>query len=70
MSLHRGSIISQTSPLQIFAALEREQAQVVDDFALLVHDVVVLEQPLARLEVLQFDAPLRAADRARHQRDA
>jgi hypothetical protein len=28
--------------LEVVAALEREQAQVVDDLALLIHDVVVV----------------------------
>src|SRR5690606_809725 len=54
--------------LEVFTALEREEAQVVDDLALLVHYIVVLEQPFARLEVLHLDPLLRAADGARHER--
>ena len=49
----------QRLALQLLAAFERERAQRVDDLALLVHHVVVLEQPLAALEVLQLDALLR-----------
>ena len=37
-------------------------AQAVDRLALLVHDVVVLEQVFARFEVLRFDGFLRALD--------
>ena len=37
-------------------------AQRVDRLALLVHDVVVLEEVLARLEVAAFDLLLRALD--------
>ena len=54
--------------LQLFAALEREAPQRVDHLALLVHHVVVVEQPLTSLEVLQLDALLRLLDRARDQR--
>ena len=53
--------------LELLAALEREQPQRVDHLALLVHHVVVLEQPLALLEVLQLDALLRLLDGARDQ---
>lgn len=44
---------------QNFAAL------LVDDFALLVHDVVVLENDFAQVEVVAFDAFLRRFDRTR-----
>src|SRR2546426_12573829 len=52
----------------LFPALERIQPLRVDDFALLVHDVIELQQLLARLEVLQLDALLRLADRRGHPR--
>ena len=52
--------------LQLFPALKGEQAQRVDHLALVVHDVVELEQPLARLEVLILDALLGLPDGARH----
>ena len=54
--------------LQLFAPFERVQALRVDDLALLVHDVIELEQLLACLEVLQLDALLRLADRRRDPR--
>ncbi len=53
--------------LQVGAG-ERCVAQAVDDLALLVHHVVVLEQVLADVEVVRLDPLLRAADRAGHQR--
>ena len=37
----------------------------IDDLALLVHDVVVLEQLFADLEVVRFDLLLRVGDRPR-----
>ena len=51
--------------LELLAPLEREQPQRVDDLALLVHHVVVLEQALAALEVLLLDPLLRLLDRPR-----
>src|SRR5207247_11457616 len=48
--------------LQLFPALERVQSLRVDDLALLVHDVVELQQLLSRLEILELDALLRLAD--------
>ena len=45
-------------------ALEDAAALVVDDHALLVHHLVVLEDVLADLEVLLLDLRLRALDRA------
>ena len=53
--------------LELLAPLEREQPQRVDHLALLVHHVVVLEQPLPALEVLQLDPLLRLLDGARDQ---
>ena len=47
---------------------QRLVAQPVDDLALLVHHVVVLEQVLADVEVVRLDPLLRALDRAGHQR--
>ena len=58
----------QRFALELFPALEREAAQRVDHLALLVHHVVVVEQPLAGLEVLELDALLRLLDRARDER--
>ena len=46
-------------------AFEQLAAQAVHALALLVHDVVVLEEVLADGEVLGLDLPLRALDRAR-----
>src|SRR5262249_23728139 len=40
--------------LELFPALEREASQRVDDLALLVHDVVVVQHTLTSLEVLQL----------------
>ena len=48
--------------LQLLAPLQREEPQRVDHLALLVHHVVVLEQPLPLLEVLQLDPLLRLLD--------
>ena len=47
-------------------AFEQLAAQRVDALALLVHDVVVLEQVLADGEVLRFDLLLRARDGVGH----
>jgi hypothetical protein len=49
------------APLSTF---EDVAAKRVDRFPLLVHDVVVLEQVFADLEVASFDLPLSALDRA------
>ena len=46
------------------SALEDPAALVVDDVALAVHHVVVLEDVLAGLEVLRLDLALRVGDRA------
>ena len=54
--------------LELLAPLQREQPERVDHLALLVHHVVVLQQPLAGLEVLQLDPLLRLLDGARDQR--
>ena len=40
-------------------------AVLIDDFALLVHDVIVFEQLFADLEVVRFDLLLRVCDGAR-----
>ena len=48
--------------LALLHAFKQLAAQAVDGFALLVHDVVVLEQMFARLEVLRLDGFLRALD--------
>ena len=48
-------------------ALEQLAAQAVDRLALLVHDVVILEQMFAGLEVLGFDGLLRGGDAAGDQ---
>ena len=48
--------------LLLVDALHELPPQAVDSFALLVHDVVVFEDVLARLEVLRFDGLLRAFD--------
>ena len=48
--------------------LEQLVAQRVDRLALVVGDVVVLEQLLADVEVARLDLALRAFDRARHHR--
>ena len=48
--------------------LEDLVPQLVDILALVVRDVVVLEQLLADIEVMRFNLALRALDRARHQR--
>src|SRR5204863_8671707 len=53
--------------LGLALALEDLSAHSVDDLALLVHHVVVLEQVLADLEVVRLDALLRGGDRPRHQ---
>src|SRR6185437_1118906 len=58
----------QRFALQLLAAFQREAAQRVDHLALLVHHVVVIEQPLAGLEVLQLDALLRSLDRPGDER--
>ncbi len=50
--------------LLLVDALHELAAQAVDGFALLVHDVVVLEDVLAGLEVLRFDGLLRGFDAA------
>src|SRR2546427_7851649 len=59
---------AQRLGFQLLASLERELAERVDHVALLVHHVVELEQPLARLKVLQLDALLRLADGAGYPR--
>src|ERR1700682_4310722 len=51
---------AKVDPLEDFAALA------VDDFALLVHDVVVLDEVTAGVEVVPLDLGLRALDLARH----
>src|SRR6059036_499161 len=52
--------------LELLAPLEREQAQRVDDFPLLVHHIVVFEELLPRLEVLELDALLGLPDGRGH----
>src|SRR2546426_885857 len=66
--LDRGVDHAQRLGFQLLASLERELAERVDHVALLVHHVVELEQPLARLKVLQLDALLRLADGAGYPR--
>ena len=53
--------------LEILAAFQSEQAQVVDDLALLIHHVVVVQQPLAGFEIVGLDPLLGAFDRTRDQ---
>ena len=48
--------------LLLIDALHQLTAQAVDGLALLVHDVVVLEDVFAGLEVLRFDGLLRGFD--------
>src|SRR5262249_13348284 len=48
-------------------AAENRAPLAVDDLALRVHDVVVLEQVLADIEVVRFDLALRVGDGARDQ---
>ena len=48
--------------LFLFDAFEQLAAHAVDGLALLVHDVVVLEQVFAGFEVLRFDGLLRGRD--------
>ena len=50
--------------LFLVEALEQLVAEAVDGFALLVHDVVVLEEVFAGLEVLRLDLLLRLFDAA------
>ena len=50
--------------LLLVDAFHELAAQAVDGFALLVHDVVVLEDVFAGLEVLRFDGLLRGLDAA------
>ena len=52
--------------VELDLAVEQLAAQRVDVLALLVHDVVVLEQVFAGGEVLRFDLLLRALDRLGH----
>ena len=54
--------------LQVLPSLQGEQAKVVDHLALLVHHVVVLQQPLSGFEVLQLHPLLRPLDRLRDHR--
>ena len=54
--------------LEFLSALQRKETQRVDHLALLVHHVVVFQQPLAGLEVLQLDPFLRVTNRPRDQR--
>src|SRR5262249_3720220 len=53
--------------LLLILVLETLAADAVDDLALLVHHVVILEQVLADLEVPRLHALLGGADGARHQ---
>ncbi len=48
--------------LELLTPLQREEPQRVDDLPLLIHHVVVLQQPLALLEVLQLDPLLGLLD--------
>ena len=48
--------------LQVLATLQGEEAEVVDDLALLVHDVVVVQQPFPRFEVVALHPLLGPAD--------
>ena len=53
--------------LELLTLLQREQPQRVDHLALLIHDVIVLEQPFPGLEVLQLDTALGVLDGARDE---
>ena len=57
-------IMSWTSPHR-FSPRQDGAAVLVDHFALLVHDVVVLEELFANFEIVRFDLLLRVRDRAR-----
>ena len=59
MLYHREDVLAQ------ILALEDLPALAVDDFALLVHHVVILEDVLADVEVARLDFLLRVLDRAR-----
>src|SRR5262249_50273469 len=48
--------------LALIAAFEQRAAQAIDGLALLVHDIVVLEQVFAGGEILGFDGLLRRGD--------
>ena len=54
--------------LELLATFECERAQRVDHLTLLVHHIVVLVQPLTRLEVLELDPLLCLFDGARDER--
>ena len=58
---HRDEVRARVRPFENLASLA------VDDLALLVHDVVVLDDMTPAVEVLSLDARLRAFDLPRHQ---
>ena len=53
--------------LQILPTLQGEEAEVVDDLSLLVHDLVVVQQALPGLEVVPLHPLLGLADGLGHQ---
>src|SRR5207245_10944653 len=54
--------------LQLLPAFQRVEALRVDDFALLIHDVVELQQLFPSLEILELDPLLGLPDRGGHPR--
>ena len=54
--------------LKILSPLEGEEAAIIDDLTLLVHDIVVVQQAFPRLEVVRLHPLLRGLDGARHHR--
>ena len=54
--------------LELLPALQSEAPQRVYDLSLLIHDIIVLEEPLTRLEILQLDTLLCLLDGARDER--
>ena len=67
-ALERGLDHPPRLGLELLSPLEREQPQRVDHLPLLVHHVVVLQQPLPLLEVLQLNPFLGVLDRPGDQR--
>ena len=52
----------QRFPFELLPTFKGKGTTGIDHLALLIHHIVVLEQPFTRLEVLQFDAFLRLLD--------
>ncbi len=59
-----GNVVVSDEQLLVYT-LHQLSSQTINGFALLVHDVVVLEDVFAGLEVLGFDSLLRGLDAAR-----